>query len=316
MTLTRWESPSHQRPGGPGGSTSRSAPMKIRFWGVRGSFPVSSPDTIRYGGNTPCIEVQTDDGTIVIDAGTGIRGLGKSLLERSVTRFDLLLSHAHWDHIQGFPHFEPLFRSDVTVTVHALRHPSHSLPSIFAGQQQRPFYPVSLHDMNARIDFVEHEDGDVFEIAGARILCHRLNHPGVTGGFRLESGARTFAYVCDTDLNGECLLASDLAGTSDAERAEWLARLRRAAGDLGHSADLVVCDTFFHAEEYDPTWGHSRPEDFLEFATQTGAGTVCLFHHRPTRSDDDLDAIVDACRAKVDGSLRVLGAREGQQIDL
>ena len=161
--------------------------MKIRFWGVRGSFPVSSPDMIRYGGNTPCIEVETDDGTIVIDVGTGIRGLGKSLLERSVTRFDLLLSHAHWDHIQGFPHFEPLFRSDVTITVHALRNPSHTLPSIFAGQQQPPFYPVPLQDMSAR---------DVFEVAGARILCHRLNHPGVTGGFRLESGARTFAYVC------------------------------------------------------------------------------------------------------------------------
>ena len=125
--------------------------MKIRFWGVRGSFPVASPDVIRYGGNTPCIEIETDDGTIVIDAGTGIRDLGKSLLERSVTRFDLLLSHAHWDHIQGFPHFEPLYRDDVAFTVHALRHPKHTLPSIFAGQQQEPFYPVPLQDMSARI---------------------------------------------------------------------------------------------------------------------------------------------------------------------
>lgn len=289
--------------------------MKIRFWGVRGSFPVASPDVIRYGGNTPCIEIETDDGTIVIDAGTGIRDLGKSLLERSVTRFDLLLSHAHWDHIQGFPHFEPLYRDDVAFTVHALRHPKHTLPSIFAGQQQEPFYPVPLQDMSARIDFVEHADGDVFEVAGARILCHRLNHPGVTGGFRIESGARTFAYICDTDLNGEYLLASDLPAHSDSEHAEWILRLRQAARDLGHGADLMVCDTFFLGEEYDPFWGHSWPDDFLEFATQAGAGTMCLFHHRPC-SDDELDAMVEACRVRVDGNLQVLAAREGEQIDL
>ncbi|MEE2832268.1 MAG: hypothetical protein VYD18_07900 [Candidatus Latescibacterota bacterium] len=134
---------------------------------------MASPDVIRYGGNTPCIEIETDDGTIVIDAGTGIRDLGKSLPERSVTPLRPAAQPRARDHIQGFPHFEPLYRDDIAVTVHVLRHPKHTLPSIFAGQQQKPFYPVPLQDMSARI------------------LCHRLNHPGVTGGFRIESGART-----------------------------------------------------------------------------------------------------------------------------
>ncbi|HJP32576.1 MAG: MBL fold metallo-hydrolase [Candidatus Latescibacteria bacterium] len=289
--------------------------MQIRFWGVRGSFPVSSPDAIRYGGNTPCLEVETATGVIVIDAGTGIRELGKSLLERSATHVDLLLSHAHWDHIQGFPHFAPLYRADFTLTVHALRHPGHSLSSILAGQQQEPFFPVGLDDLKARIEFVEHEDGDRFEIAGARILCRRLNHPGVTGGFRIESDGRTVSYICDTDLNSEHLLASELPARTDADRADWLLRLRQAACDLGHSADLVVCDTFFLPDD-DSTWGHSRPDDFLEFAAQGGVSRICLFHHRPGRSDDELDAIVDGCRHRVAGGVQVLGAREGMEIDL
>jgi len=289
--------------------------MKIRFWGVRGSFPVASPDVIRYGGNTPCIEIETDDGTIVIDAGTGIRDLGKSLLERSVTRFDLLLSHAHWDHIQGS---RTSNRSNVTTL------PSPSMPSgirntrcraSLLGSSRSPSTLSLCRNMSARIDFVEHADGDVFEVAGARILCHRLNHPGVTGGFRIESGARTFAYICDTDLNGEYLLASDLPAHSDSEHAVWILRLRQAARDLGHGADLMVCDTFFLGEEYDPFWGHSWPDDFLEFATQAGAGTMCLFHHRPC-SDDELDTMVEACRVRVDSNLQVLAAREGEQIDL
>ncbi len=292
--------------------------MKIRFWGVRGSFPVSSPNVIRYGGNTPCVEVETGQGVIVIDAGTGIRGFGKSLLERSVKHFDLLLSHAHWDHIQGFPHCELLYRDDVTVTVHGLHHPRRTLASILEGQQQEPFHPVPLHELGASIDFVEHEDGDTFEIAGARVTCRRLNHPGVAGGFRIEYGDRAFAYICDTDLNGEHLLATDLPGVDEpgADPAAWLRRLRQSACDLGHSADLAVCDTFFLPEEYDPDWGHSRVDDFLGLAAEVGFGTMCLFHHRPSRSDDELEDIVADCRRRAGRDIQVLAAQEGLQVDL
>jgi phosphoribosyl 1,2-cyclic phosphodiesterase len=293
-----------------------TSPMKIHFWGVRGSFPVATPDVLRYGGNTPCIEVDTGSGIIVLDAGTGIRGLGKSLLQRSIRHFDLLLSHAHWDHIQGFPHFEPLYRDDVSVTVHALRHPRHSLSDIFAGQQAAPFYPVPLEQLRAKIDFVEHEDGDVFELAGAMVLCHRLNHPGVASGFRIDSGERTFAYICDTDLNCEQLLASELPESSAADSEQWRLRLRQAAYDLGHSADLMVCDTFFLPEEYDSAWGHSRPDDFLEFSREVGVACMCLFHHRPERSDDALDAVIEACQQKAGDGLQVLGAREGLEIEI
>ena len=148
--------------------------MKVQFWGVRGSFPVASPHAIRYGGNTPCVEVAVETGgrTLVVDAGTGIRGLGRSLLSRDVLELDLLLSHAHWDHIQGFPHFEPLYREDVHVTVHALKHPRHALADIIRGQQEEPFYPVPLDQLRARIDFVEHADGETFDLGGALEVEH------------------------------------------------------------------------------------------------------------------------------------------------
>lgn len=290
--------------------------MKIRFWGVRGSFPVSSPHAIRYGGNTPCLEVEAGGRLLVIDAGTGIRALGKELRRRGVREIDLLLSHAHWDHIQGLPHFEPLYCSDIAVTVHALRHPRHSLESILRGQQREPFFPVPLDRLPARLRFVEHEDGESWQVGGARLVCRRLNHPGVAAGWRVEADGRTLAYLCDTDLNGELLLATDLPVAGEEDRLEWLRRMRQGARDLGHRADLLVCDTFFLPEEYDPEWGHSRPEDFLEFAVEAGAGTVYLFHHRPGRSDDDLDGIVASCRARANGQLEVGAAREGLEVAL
>jgi phosphoribosyl 1,2-cyclic phosphodiesterase len=288
--------------------------MKIRFWGVRGSFPFASADVIRYGGNTPCVEIETEDGLLVIDAGTGIRGLGKSLRGRGVRHVDLLLSHAHWDHIQGFPHFEPLHDEGFSLTVHALRHPRYRLADILGDQQQAPFFPVRLADVAARIEFREVEDGDAFDLAGARVRCQRLNHPGVTGGFRVEAGGRSVAYLSDTDLAGERLLAEDLPDAGEG----WLERLRQGACDLGHNADLLICDTFFLSDDYDPAWGHSRVQDFIDFADRADAGAMCLFHHRPNRSDDDLDALVAACSTNGCSSNRVqvIAAREGLEIDL
>ena len=140
----------------------------------------------------------------------------------------------------------------------------------------------------------------------------------MAGGFRIEYRERTFAYICDTDLNGEHLLATDLPEIDAiaADAATWLRRLRQSACDLGHSADLVVCDTFFLPEEYDPDWGHSRADDFLGLAAEIGFRTMCLFHHRPSRSDDELEDIVADCRRKAGSSVQVLAAQEGLQVDL
>ena len=130
--------------------------MEIDFWGVRGSFPVAAPQHMRYGGNTPCVEVTAGETTILIDAGTGVRAAGRAMLERGRTRIELLLSHSHWDHIQGLPHFDPLYREDTTITIHAFGTRKRPLRTIIADQQSSPFFPVPLDAVKADVAFIEH----------------------------------------------------------------------------------------------------------------------------------------------------------------
>ena len=151
--------------------------MEITFWGVRGSFPVSSPHCARYGGNTPCIEVNARDTCVIIDAGTGIYSLGKRLLERGQKEIHLLISHTHWDHIHGLPHFAPLHESDVTVHLYALAKARYSLKDILCGQQQEPFFPDALDAVNADLHFTDLCEGQRWNIGSIKVQCERLNHP-------------------------------------------------------------------------------------------------------------------------------------------
>ena len=292
--------------------------MNVSFWGVRGSFPVSAPEHMRYGGNTPCVEVAAAGETVLIDAGTGIRLAGKSLVERGQKRISLLLSHTHWDHIQGLPHFEPLNDSDTKIAIHSIRRDNRSLHDIVFEQQRSPFFPVSLDDVQAELTFIEHDDGEYFEIGDIRVLCKRLNHPGIAGGFRMECDGTVFAYICDTDLFGEKLQFEDeLPDTSTVEEKHaCLEELRQGARDLGHRADLIVCDTFFLPEEFEPDWGHSTPDDAIRLAVEAEAKQVGLFHHRPGRNDDQLDAITERYRKQTNGSLEILACSEGLQLSL
>jgi len=290
--------------------------MKITFWGVRGSFPVSTPNSLRYGGNTPCVEVEAGDTTFLIDAGTGIRVAGQSLVERGVRQVDLLLSHPHWDHVQGFPHFPLLFEAGARIHVRSLHRQERDLREVFDAQQRPPFYPVSLDRARAELAFTELPEGEPVSIGDATVTCRRLNHPGVVGGFRIEHGGHTFAYICDADVFGDLLLAGELPVSSEADRERWRQTLRDSARDLGHRADLLICDTFFLPEEHQPDWGHSRPEDAIELGRTAGARCVALFHHRPGRTDDQLDAMLQRYRAQANGQLELVAAREGMQVTL
>ncbi|MFH1570402.1 MAG: MBL fold metallo-hydrolase [Gemmatimonadota bacterium] len=290
--------------------------MKVTFWGVRGSFPVSLPDSVRYGGNTPCVEVVAGSTTIIIDAGTGIRAAGQDLLERGVTAVDLLLSHPHWDHLQGFPHFPLLHTEGARIAVRSLRRGDCDLREIFAAQQRPPYFPVALDQVAATVTFEEIPEGQPFAVGEATVCCRQLNHPGVAGGFRIDHGGAVFTYICDADVYGELLLAGEVPVASEADRQRRLGELRDAARDLGHRADLLACDTFFLPEEYQPDWGHGRPDDALRLGTEAGARRVALFHHRPGRSDDQLDRVLERYRALADGRLELVAAREGLQVTL
>ena len=295
--------------------TDATPTMKILFWGVRGSFPVAEAYATGYGGNTPCLEIDAAGQSIIIDAGTGIRGAGQALVARGVEQIDLLLSHTHWDHIQGFPYFSPLDEESVTVRVHGLRHSSQSLHEIFSGQQQAPFSPRPLAKVRAKLEFIEHEDGDQFHLGETKVTCRRLNHPGITAGYRVESGGHVLAYICDTDLDGDVLHVDGLDQAVD--DAGWLEQLRQNARDLGHSADVMVCDTFFLPEEFEPLWGHSCPDEFLRLAAEVDAAGIWLFHHRPGRADSDMDGILERYRsAAVAEGVQLHAAREGVEVSL
>ena len=290
--------------------------MKVTFWGVRGSYPVSSPHCTRYGGNTPCIEVAAQDTCIVIDAGTGICSLGHDLVKRGITDIHLLISHTHWDHIQGFPHFAPLQVNGTRIHLYSIAHADRSLRQIMRDQQQEPFFPVLLDQARAELVFHDLAEGERWQLGPFDLLCKRLNHPSYTGGFRIESNGKTFAYISDTDLYGPRLHGDGMDTGTDAERETRRLDLQKSAGDLAHRADLMVCDTFFLPEEYKDDWGHSRTSDALKLGRQAETRRIALFHHEPHRSDVQLDKIVKQCRAEAGPELEIFAAAEGEYREL
>ena len=290
--------------------------MKVTFWGVRGSFPVAQSPCLHYGGNTPCVEVEAGASTIVIDAGTGIDQAGKNLVERGIRQIDLLISHTHWDHVQGFPHFAPLYRLDTNIRIYGPKRPDRSLEEIFAILQQPQFSSTPLDQIVAKVEFIELQENENFSIGDCRVQSRRLNHPGVTYGYRIEHQDLVFSYICDADIFGELLLGDHLPAASQRDREESLERLRQDTRDLAHRTDMMVCDTFFMPDEYDPGWGHSRPDDALRLARETQTRRLVLFHHRPERTDDELAEIFAHYQSRAPDGIELLAARERLQVIL
>lgn len=316
----------------PSGGAPTTRFMRVRFWGVRGSLPVPGARTERYGGNTSCVEVCSAAGTrIVVDAGTGIRGLGKELMrgefERGVGTAHLLISHTHWDHIQGLPFFAPLYEQGNRLHVYARRRDDLHLRALFASQAHDPYFPFSQDETRAEISFRELSDSEVFDIADVRIASTRLNHPYVATAYRLSADGVSVAYVSDTAPFSDILFDHRYVGgpsfgeaLSAGDRAA-LRSMRDGVVRLCDGADLVIYDTMFTADDYRrmPHYGHSRPSDAVEICQAAGARTLALFHHAPERSDAAVDAILAETRASIGQSRLSLGlvaAYEGLSLDL
>jgi phosphoribosyl 1,2-cyclic phosphodiesterase len=306
--------------------------MKVRFWGVRGSIPVPGPQTNRYGGNTSCVEVVPRGGKppLIIDAGTGIRRLGKALMDG---RFGdgkglahLLISHTHWDHIQGLPFFSPLYQAGNRLQVYARQRDDTHLRAIFASQTEDPYFPVPLDALKAEVSFRELIDGQAFHIDAAKLSCTRLNHPWIAIGYRIDVDGASVVYASDTAPFSDVLLEQEFIRTpptlgaplSPTDAAK-LAAMRADLVSLCRGADLLIYDTQFTPEEYraKPHWGHSTPDDAIAVALDAGVDTLALYHHAPARSDDQQDAILDDCRRKLRGcGLDVIAAYEGLELTL
>jgi phosphoribosyl 1,2-cyclic phosphodiesterase len=305
--------------------------MKIRFWGVRGSYPVPGAHTNRYGGNTSCVEVRPRNGPhIIIDAGTGLRRLGKEMMLTAAgegkASSHLLISHTHWDHIQGLPFFAPLYQSGNKLYVYARQRDDTHLRAVFASQSEDPYFPVPFNAAKADVAFRELVEGARFQLGDVQVSCTRLNHPWIAMAYRLDCDGASVVYATDTAPFTDILLENEFIKTPprlgeppSPEHAAKLRVMRDGLIDLCRGADLVIYDTQFTLEEYKsrPHWGHSTPEDALAITLAAGAKTLALFHFSPDRSDDEQDAILAATRAKVaDRALEVVAAQEQMEIAL
>ncbi len=288
-----------------------SNPAQIRFWGTRGSLAKPGPRTLRYGGNTACVQLTSPSGAlVVIDCGTGAHGLGQSLLAdaKGPLRGSLLISHTHWDHIQGFPFFAPLFVKGGRWDVYGPAGMGQSLRETLAGQMQYSYFPVSLDDMGAAIRFHDLVEGNL-EIEDIRITTWFLNHPALTLGYRFEMDGICVVYACDHEP-----FLRKIGVTADPDEGD-----QRHASFL-KGADLLIHDAQFVDSEYEKKrgWGHSTMEYVVEIAQLAGVKQVAFTHHDPMRSDDELDVIALGIRqrlAAAQSELTVFPAAEQQMIE-
>ena len=285
--------------------------MRIRFWGARGSLPVPGPSTLRYGGNTSCVEVETARGTlIVIDCGTGAYGLGQHLLATRKTRLrgHILISHTHWDHIQGVPFFAPLFAADTSWRIYAPKGMSQSLRDALAGQMQYTYFPVRLDELGAEISYHELVEGTL-DIDGVSVSTRYLNHPALTFAYRIEADGAVLVYASDHEPHSHHMAngQGDLEG-EDLKHCQFLT-----------GADLVIHDAQYTAEEYPSRvgWGHSTIEYALAVCRQAGVKSLALTHHDPNRTDDAIDRMLEKARADLRHAgtdIKVFAAAEGETI--
>jgi len=289
--------------------------MDVRFWGTRGSLAKPGPTTLRYGGNTSCVEVRAADGTlIVLDCGTGAHGLGHALMiaGQPACSGHLMISHTHWDHIQGFPFFAPLFIAGNAWDIYAPGALGQQLEQTLAGQMEYSYFPVTLAQLGATIRFHDLAEGS-FTAGPVRVVTQYLNHPALTLGYRLESGGVVVVYSVDHEPH-----APNPAARRD--DAPMHAEDRRHVEFLA-DADLVIHDAQYTVDEYPQKtgWGHTPAEWAVDYAIAARAKRLALFHHDPLRDDDAVDRLVHVCRrraAAAGSALEVFGAVESEQLQL
>ncbi|MBK8175171.1 MAG: MBL fold metallo-hydrolase [Rhodospirillales bacterium] len=248
----------------------------VKFWGVRGSVACCSPAHVRYGGNTSCVEVGVGDHRFILDAGTGIRPLSKVFRADDVRTIYLLLSHTHWDHINGFPFFRPAYDKNRRMHVYAghLKHQGLSIQGVLGHQMREPVFPVPLDAMKAIVEFEDFEAGDSFSLfPGVLIRTTALNHPNGATGYRIEHAGKAVCYVTDTEHVPGHLNENILR--------------------LIEGADLVIYDSTYEEDEFPRHvgWGHSTWNEGMRLCRAAGAKRLAIFHHDPDHEDGQMDRI-------------------------
>ena len=278
--------------------------IAVRCWGTRGSIPSPGPATAGYGGNTTCVEIQAGESRIIFDAGTGIRLLGDKLMAEKASKAAIFLTHFHWDHIQGFPFFAPVYNPEFNLRIVGPEQDGMDVESLFAGQMGPVYFPVPYEALSANLAF-DHLNEGVWEEDGIRMRAMRMRHPSYTVGYRVEAYGRSVVFIPDNEL----------VGGPYPTPSGWRDKLEKFVG----GADILIHDAMYTDDEYPRMegWGHSTFSQTLELAERSGVKQVFFFHHAPERSDRELNHILRGYRNMVGErglNLEVHAAFEGKQV--
>ena len=280
--------------------------VKIKFWGVRGSIPTPSAFNIKYGGNTPCVELQLpDDQLFILDGGTGIRELGKVLSANGKKlKIKILLSHFHWDHIQGLPFFLPFYKEKNEITILGMDLENAKLEKTITGQMESIYFPRKLHTLSAYIIFKKLCQG-TNDIDKIDIQTMYLNHPGLSMGYVITVRKKKICYFTDNELVPQWVNKTDVMDYNLNIREEML--------NLICGADLLIHDAQYTNEQYKTKigWGHSPFSEVVKLAHDAKVKTLVLFHHDPDSNDNDIDTLVSNCKKSPYHAMECLAAHEG-----
>jgi phosphoribosyl 1,2-cyclic phosphodiesterase len=310
---------------------NQSKIMQIIFWGVRGSIPCPGPHTVKYGGNTACLELSFEglERSIIIDAGSGIRELGNLLVARELPRgpikAEIFLTHTHWDHIMGFPFFSPIYIPGTNIKVYGpVTYESDSLEGIVGGQLTYRYFPVRQTELASKIEYINLREGS-FELSdGIKVTTKYLNHPILCLGYRFEYQDRSLCTAYDTEPFQNLFCTDPHNPAYDEAMALEGAQVAREENqkleDFFKGADCLVYDTQYTQKEYESNkkgWGHSPMEYAISAARRAGVKRLVFFHHEPLRTDAHLDELAQKLfQPPIIGDMEVFFAKEGCKLEI
>jgi len=304
-------------------SSAAPSPTRVTFWGVRGSIPAPGPSTVRYGGNTTCVEVRAAGQIVILDAGTGLRLLGRQLTAEfngQPLNLTLLLTHTHWDHIQGLPFFRPAYEPQNRLRILGYEGARHGLENVLASQMESPVFPVDLCELPANLQIEELKELH-FAVGSVKVQACFANHPGVCVGYRLFTPGGSVAFFPDNESYLGHRHGSQSAADGDTSQQAYARWEERKLADFLRGVDMLIMDTQYKREEYAEHvgWGHGCLDDVVALAIQAEVKRLFLFHHDPDHDDATIDGMVAHARklvAERKATMHVEAAREGATIEL